>query len=73
MKEVLVFRTSVDRPNDVAQLSPLLDLLMNQNEKWNFDLEDCDKILRVEVIQLQADVIIHQLACKGFYCAELLD
>lgn len=73
MKEVLVFRTSVDRPNDVAQLSPLLDLLMNQNEKWNFDLEDCDKILRVEVIQLQADVIIQQLACKGFYCAELLD
>ena len=46
---------------------------MHSREKWNFDLEDCDRILRVEAFTLQASVIIEKLNLEGFFCAELED
>ena len=54
MKTVLVFKTSV---TTTGQISPLLDNLIDKSEKWNFDLEDCDNILWVEAISLQAAAI----------------
>ncbi len=73
MKEVLVFQTSVTNHQRVNQVKPLLDKLMHTGEKWNFDLEDCDCILRVEAIQVQAPVIIQSLNYAGFSCRELED
>lgn len=73
MKTVLVFRTSVDTPQQARKLKPVLDNLMHTREKWNFDLEDCDRILRVEAFTLQAGVIIEKLNREGFFCAELED
>jgi len=73
MKTVLVFRTSVATPQQAGQLKPVLDNLMNTREKWNFDLEDCDRILRVEAFTLQASAIMETLNCEGFFCAELED
>lgn len=72
MKEVLVFKTSVNRSNDVLKLQPSLDRLMKANESWNFDLEDCDKILRVEVVQSKRSEIVQSLIKKGFNCIELI-
>lgn len=51
----------------------MLNELMGSGEKWNFDLEDCDHILRVEAVSLQAPVIIRNLAKAGFFCEELED
>ncbi|WP_421804183.1 hypothetical protein [Flagellimonas sp.] len=48
MKTILVFKTSVKQKGEVNQLRPWLNKLVNSNGCWNFDLEDCDKILRVE-------------------------
>ena len=73
MKTVLVFRTSVDTPQQARQLKPVLDKLMQSYEKWNFDLEECDRILRVEAFTLQASIIIERLNREGFACAELED
>ncbi|KAA5540378.1 hypothetical protein [Adhaeribacter rhizoryzae] len=73
MKTVLVFKTSVTTSSKVNRLKPLLDKLMATGEKWNFDLEDCDNILRVEAISLQADAVIQNLQKAGFSCAELED
>jgi len=73
MKEVLVFQTSVTTHQRVHQVKPLLDNLMQHGEKWNFDLEDCDHILRVEAILVQASVIIQSLNKAGFICKELED
>jgi len=73
MKTVLVFKTSVSRQQEVEQLQPMLNRLMTTAEKWNFDLEDVDNILRVEAIQLNASTIIEKLAEVGFACAELED
>ena len=45
-KEISIFRTSVNSENEVRQLKPLLDVIIG-SKNWNFDLEDCDNILRV--------------------------
>ncbi|WP_411029878.1 hypothetical protein [Spongiimicrobium sp. 3-5] len=71
MKTVLVFKTSVTQDNEVRQLKPLLNNLVNPKGRWNFDLEDCDKILRVEAQKLPAVAIVSALERSGFLCEEL--
>ena len=44
--EVLVFKTSVQSYENVDRLKPHLDALAGQG-KWNFALDDCDRILRI--------------------------
>ena len=69
---VLVFKTSVSANYEVKQLRPLLNKLTRHNGNWNFDLEDCDNILRVETQLLIPDNITSTLQNQGFYCEELL-
>lgn len=71
MNTVLVFKTSVSRNDEVKQLRPLLNKLTRRNGNWNFDLEDCDNILRVETQLLKPDNITATLQNQGFYCEEL--
>ncbi|MFT2011291.1 hypothetical protein ACMA1I_21650 [Pontibacter sp. 13R65] len=72
-KTVLVFKTSVTTGKKARKVKPILDKLMHRNEKWNFDLEDCDHILRVEAVLLQPAVIIENVTKAGFACVELED
>ena len=44
---VIVFKTSVKNKLQVKKLKPHIDKILPK-ESWNFDLDDCDKILRVE-------------------------
>ena len=73
MKTVLVFKTSITTNENVRKVKPVLDNLMNTSEKWNFDLEDCDNILRVEAVSVQPSTIIKKLKNAGFVCEELGD
>lgn len=73
MKTVLVFKTSVTTRRKVRRVKPVLNKLMAAPEKWNFDLADCDHILRVEAVSLQAAVIVEHLKSAGFACVELED
>src|SRR6187551_964561 len=72
-KTIWVFKTSVTMSSDIKRLKTLLDKLMHEGDKWNFDLEDCDHILRVETQTLSATVIIQQLEKVGYKCAALED
>lgn len=47
MKIIHVFKTSVTSQKDIKRIKPYLIELLGES-KWNFDLEDCDNILRVE-------------------------
>ena len=67
--EVLIFSTSVTHP---AQITPLRRGLAAFGH-WNFDLDDCDHILRVETDTGDGPRIIALLAAHGLYCAELPD
>lgn len=71
MKTVLVFKTSVTKKEEIKKLRPLLNELIDQNGYWNFDLEDCDNILRVETHMLQAKTISLALHGHQFDCEEL--
>ncbi|HEY1010402.1 MAG: hypothetical protein ACO1NS_00230 [Daejeonella sp.] len=71
MKQVLVFKTSVGSSEDVMAVGPLLNNLLNETDRWTFDLEDCDRVLRVEAESVRADSIIEKLAGAGVMCAEL--
>jgi len=39
--------------------------------QWNFDLDDCDKVLRVEATGLNPGSVEQLLLAAGFDCREL--
>lgn len=67
---IYIFKTSVKLQKEVSQLKPYLNGLLKQ-DKWNFDLEDCDKILRIDTSTKTTETIIKLLKDKGFECEEL--
>ena len=67
-----VFKTSVTSQKDVKRITPHLIELLIQS-KWTFDLEDCDKILRVESEQDVSFQVVSILEKLDFKCEELLD
>jgi hypothetical protein len=70
--EVLVFKTSVVDQLSVRTLKPELDRLAGRGQ-WNFDLADCDNILRIASEQVHPEKAIQLLDYFGFSCAELED
>jgi len=71
MKHVMVFATSVESPLGVSAVASGLHQLTGVG-RWNFDLDDCDRILRVEADCGPGEVIA-LLESAGFQCAELSD
>lgn len=69
---VLVFKTSVGNAQHVQVLKPLLDSTAGKG-KWNFALDDCDKILRIVSTHVDPATTIRMLQSKGYECAELED
>ncbi len=69
---VYVFKTTVKIKKEVERLEPQLNEVLEQNQ-WNFDLEDCDKILRVESLTNVCDEVVEILQEHGFECEELVD
>ena len=67
---VLVFRTTVNTRGQVIMLAPALTGLLG-HARWTFDLEDLDRVLRVEHGPSVRDEVITLLHRKGFMCAEL--
>ncbi len=68
---VEVFKTNIH--NDVIAGHILAELnMLFPAYKINFDLDDCDKILRVEGDAIYAPKISHVLKGKGFEC-DVLD
>ena len=70
-EEVLVFKTSVKSRAQVDMLRHMLDLTITGNGQWNFDLEDRDRILRVEAGTMVRERIMALLSGLGFACDEL--
>ena len=71
IKTVLVFKTSVATEKEVRRLSQPLNRLINKNGWWNFDLEDCDNIFRVETECPDSWAIATLFQNLGFLCEEL--
>jgi len=69
---VLVFKTSVTSPLAAASVAPMLDAVAGKG-KWNFALDDCDKILRIASASVNAELAIFVMNEMGFECGELED
>ena len=69
--EVLVFKTNVRNKKHVIEIANRLDQFADIN-KWNFDLQDKDSILRVETSDLSPKIIENTLQQAGYYCEELV-
>ncbi|RZJ73109.1 MAG: hypothetical protein EOO49_05540 [Flavobacterium sp.] len=67
---ISVFRTSVTSERKALSLRPYLNRLKFVKQ-WNFDLEDCDKILRVDSEMPVSVIVIGILNRRGFDCVEL--
>lgn len=70
--EVLVFSTSVKSYDHVNELTPLLNSFVG-NGKWNFALDDADRILRIVSADVKPVAAIDLLREHGFECKELED
>jgi len=68
--EILVFKTNV--PEDELYRVDLLLKGLPGVKRWNFDLDDCDKILRIEAVSLMPDIVESLLHSVGIDC-RLLD
>lgn len=62
-----VFKTNVEEARQATNLVVLL-LQHFPGSKINFDLHDCDKILRVEGENFKAEKVINLVNENGFAC-----
>ena len=67
---IYVFKTSVRSKIQAKKLTPHIDKIL-PNAKWNFDLDDCDKILRIDSDEDIILPIINLLNNHSFDCEEL--
>ena len=67
--KVYIFKTSI-RHQVIGSVDNIIRTLI-PNTRWNFDLEDCDNILRVESRRDISEEICNGLAKFGFFCQEL--
>ena len=70
MKEVLFIKTSPHNYNDVKSIAVVLDTHPSIIT-WSIDLDDCDKIIRIECNGLIVDEIIKALHQAGIWSEEL--
>ena len=68
---IFVFKTSVKNKKQVKQLKPHIDRLL-PNAKWNFDLQDIDKVLRINSNENPVALVIDLLTIHRCHCEELL-
>jgi len=67
---IFVFKTSVKTKMQIKKLKPHIDTTL-PNAKWNFDLEDIDKILRIDSGENIVLIIIDLLNIHSYSCEEL--
>ena len=70
--EVLVLKTNIRYKKHVKELAPLLDG-QNSISRWNIDLNDIDKVLRIESNDMGLTEVVQLIQDAGFYCEELAD
>ncbi len=70
MTDIFIYKTNVSTPVHVRQVKLLFERMVSIKQ-WTFDLEDCDKILRIEAIGLQPETVALLLEEAGIFCEPL--
>ena len=67
---VYVLKTSVKYKKQVKIIAKEFDKI-TEIKRWNFDLEDCDKILRIETTKKTLKIVCEILNSLNYICEEL--
>ena len=67
---IYVFKTSVKTKSQVRKLKPKLNSILPM-DKWNFDLDDCDRILRIDSDEQTVQKVTDLLGQHAIHCKEL--
>ncbi|OQP51149.1 hypothetical protein A4H97_02820 [Niastella yeongjuensis] len=68
--EVLVFKTNLRFKAQINAVTPHINNLQGIS-RWNVDLDDSDKILRIESVDLCPRSVEDTLQRAGYFCEEL--
>ena len=68
--EVLVFKTNLRFKKQINAVTPHINNL-HGIARWNVDLDDTDKILRIESVDLCPRSVEATLQQAGYFCEEL--
>ena len=68
--EVLVFKTNLRFKKQINAVTPHINTLQGI-ARWNVDLDDTDKILRIESVDLSPRSVEATLQQAGYFCEEL--
>lgn len=71
-KDLLIFRTDIDKRAEFLSVKYDLQKIRGV-QSCTIDLEDCDRVLRVECENVPLDRIVDEVARHGFLCEELAD
>lgn len=67
---VLVYKTNINHVQDVDRIKPYFDDQAGIL-RWNVDIEDSDKVLRIEAESDISATVVTLVQEAGFRCAEL--
>lgn len=70
MTDIFIYKTNVSTQRHVQQVRALFERVLSI-KRWTFDLEDCDKVLRIEANGLRPETIANLLANAGIFCEPL--
>jgi len=70
MTTIFIYKTNVSTPQDVQTVHELFDGVRSI-KRWTFDLEDCDRVLRVEANGVRPELVSHLLLEAGIFCESL--
>jgi len=70
--DILVFKTNIKYKKQINAVRRHIES-KPQIIKWNVDLHDIDKILRIESLDLHPAIIESLVQKAGYYCKELKD
>lgn len=68
--EVLVFKTNLRFKKQITAVTPHINNL-HGIARWNVDLDDVDKVLRIESDNLNPRIVETTLQRAGYLCEEL--
>ena len=72
LKDLFIFRTNIDRKSEFLSLKRDLENIPGVF-LCTIDLEDCDKVLRVECENVSIEKVVKEVNKHSFFCQELED
>jgi hypothetical protein len=66
-KHISVYRTNITQWQQIRTMEKIISSYSGI-EKWNVDIEDCDKVLRIEAIRKTHEKLISRLREENIFC-----